>query len=226
MTLRRKLLVYSAPVVVILVVAVLKLVSVGVAGRSVVSDFADRDSGAMAGDVAVLRALNVIEPAKAYYADGARAVLENRLDDADRQFSEALARTDHGQSCPVRVNLALVRETLGDRAAAIFDSETAAARYVTAKAVVEQAPAGCFAGNDDPDPQRQAVRADALARLDGKIAAVRAIPPPPPPAAAPAPPPPAAGSGGPAPSESETRLDPRAGDPLERLQQILRDAAA
>lgn len=226
MTLRRKLLVFSAPVAMLVAIAVVKLVSVGVAGQSVVSNFADRDPGAMAADVAVLRVLNVVEPARAYYADGARAVLENRLEDADRQFSEALARTDHEQSCPVRVNLALVRETLGDRAAGVFDSETAAARYLAAKAVVEQAPDGCFAGNDDPDPQRQAVRADALARLNGKIDAVRAIPPPPPPppAAAPAPPPPTSG-GGTVPDGSESRLDPGTGDPLERLQQILRDAA-
>ena len=227
MTLRRKLLVFSAPVALLLIIAVLKLVAVGVAGQSAVSNFADRDAGAMAGDVAMLRVLNVVEPARVYYADGARAVLENRLEDADRQFSEALARTDLSQSCPVRVNLGLVRETLGDRAAGVFDSETAAARYLAAKAVVEQAPDGCFAGNNDPDPQRQAVRADALTRLDRKIEAVRAVPPPPPPpppAAAPVAPPPT--SGGVAPDQSENRLDPGTGDPLERLQEILRDAAA
>ncbi|MGV0743379.1 hypothetical protein [Mycolicibacterium sp. XJ870] len=226
--LRRRLLVFSAPVAVVLLLAIAKCISVVVAGNSVVSDFADRDSAAMGGDIAMLRVFNVIEPARAYYADGARAVLENRLPEADRHFSEALARTDSGESCPVRVNLALVREALGDTAAAVFDNETAAARYIAARTVVEQAPDGCFAGNTDPDPERRAVRNDALARLDGKLDAVRVAPPPPPPPPPAAVPPPTAPppSGGARSTESEARLDPGAGDPLDRLQEILRDAAA
>ncbi|MCV7011178.1 hypothetical protein [Mycolicibacterium madagascariense] len=54
-----------------------------------------------------------------------------------------------------------------------------------------------------------------------------ALPPPPPPrGAAPPPPPPASTSAGTtAAPDQPRRLDPGAGDPLDRLQQILRDAA-
>lgn len=222
---RGRLLVYSAPVAILTVLVIIKLLSVVVAGRSVASDYADRDAGAMAGDIAVLRLFNVVEPAQVHIAEGARAVLEDRLTDAERQYSEALAIED---SCPVRVNLALVRETLGDRAASRFDTPAAIAFYEAARDVVTRAPEGCFAGNDDADQQRRAIRDEAAPRLDDKLTAMRTavLPPPPPsPAAAPAPPPP--GSGGALPdADTRNRLNPGSGDPLERLQQILRDAAA
>ncbi|MDT5216921.1 MAG: hypothetical protein QOK18_5160, partial [Mycobacterium sp.] len=64
-----------------------------------------------------------------------------------------------------------------------------------------------------------------------KIDVARVVPPPPPPApppvAAPAPPPPPSQTGSvPRDQEAQLRLNPGAGDPLDRLRQILRDAAA
>ena len=213
--LRRRLLAYSAPVAAVAIVAVLKLVSVGVAGDSAAAEFADRDTAALRGDVAALNVLNVVEPAKAYFAAGALAVLEDRLDESDAQFSQALARTGHGESCPVRTNLELVREALGDKAIATFKGDAAARSYLSALTVVQDAPAGCF-----PD--------DTASRLNAKIDAARVAPPPPPPAPPPVavatPPPPSAGA--PRDQDTRLRLNPGSGDPLDRLQQILRDAAA
>jgi hypothetical protein len=213
--LRRRLLVFSAPVAVLMVVAILKSSSVVIAGGSAATDFAHRDNGALRSDVAVLSLLNVVEPAKAYFAAGDLAVLDGRLEDADAQFANALARTDAAESCPTRINLEIVRETLGDRAAGVLDGTAAAARYRGALSVVDGAPAGCFG-------------ADTAARLHDKIdAALVAPPPPPPPVAEPPPPPPPPPSGGSAPDEPDRqlRLNPGSGDPLDRLQQILRDAA-
>lgn len=224
--LRRRLLLYSAPVVLVLLIVIVKLLSVVVIGHSAVSSFADRDTDALAREVSRLQVLNVVEPGKADSAAGALAVLEDRLADADRHFSAALDVLGAGESCSARVNLELVRETLGDRAAAAFDLQTAVAHYLGAREVVERAEAGCFAGNTDPDPDRRGVREEALARLNGKIDAASVAPPPltPPPPAAPAPAPPP-GSAGAADPRSPNRLDPTTGDPLDRLQQILRDAA-
>ncbi|CAN5555712.1 hypothetical protein BH09ACT7_BH09ACT7_44890 [soil metagenome] len=227
---RRRLLLFSAPVALIVVVVIVKLISVVVAGGSASSAYADRDSGRLRSAAESLAVLNVVQPAKAYFAAGALAVLDNRLDDADHQFTESLARSDATESCPVRVNLALVRETLGDRAAAAFDGPTAVARYLSARTVVEQASQGCFAANTDPNPERRALRDDTLPRLDAKIAASQGAPPPPPPppgAVAPPPPPPPAVSGAtPEDSDPRLRLNPGVGPPQDRLQQILRDAAA
>ncbi len=222
---RRRLLVWSAPVVVLIVLLMVKAVSVVVLGHSAERHFAEGDQQGLRTDVAALGVLNVLEPAKAEFAKGALAVLDGRLDAAEDSFSAALAGTDGAASCPVRVNLELVRETLGDRAAGIFDANTAARQYSNALDVVRDAPAGCFAGNADPDSGRRAVLDGAAARLQDKLRTLATLPPPPPPppvAAAPAPTP----IIGPSPTEPDPgrRLDPGAGDPLERLQQILRDA--
>ncbi|BBZ01656.1 hypothetical protein MCHIJ_10930 [Mycolicibacterium chitae] len=223
---RRRLLVYSAPVAVLVVLVVLKCVSVVLAGNSAVSSFERRDAAALSTDARILSVLNVIEPARAHFAAGAQAVLEDRLEDAERSFADALAHTPATADCPVRVNLVLVQESRGDRAGWARDDRAATALYSQAREVAEQAPPGCFADNADPDPQRRAVRHDTLPRLEAKLrtVAVPLVPPPVPP-----PPPPAGGSAGAGGAEenapSERRLHPESGDPLDRLQQILRDGA-
>lgn len=227
MNARRRLLVYSAPVVLVLMLLVAKLVSVAVAGTSAVSNFSDGDTEALSGDVATLQILDFVEPARTHQAAGALAVLEDRLDDADREFALALEQMRQGNSCTARVDLELVRETRGDRSAAATDAEAAVGYYSAAKLVVEQAPQDCFAGNTDANPVRRELRENALRRLDAKLAAIPAPPAIVPPAAPPVvavPAPPAPGT--PAPDETQRRLDPRQGDPLDRLGQILRDAAA
>lgn len=230
--LRRRLLLWSAVPAALVLLIVVKLVSVVLAGHAAVDHFADGDADALRSDAALLGIANVVQPAKAPFAEGVSAVLDDRLDDADASFADALHRTPADRSCPVRVNLELVRERRGDHAG--FDRAADAARdhYLAALTVVTEAPAGCFAGNADPDPQRRAVRADAEARLRAKIAAVDDLPPlpPPPPLQAPPPPPPPAvlapdGSTEEPDQDVERRLDPRGADPLERLQQILRDSA-
>jgi hypothetical protein len=227
---RRRLLLWSAPIALLVIIAVLKAVSVVIAGNWAAAAYAERDTDALRDAVGILNVLNVAEPAKAHFAAGTLAVLDNRLDDADREFVASLAETDPADSCPVRVNLEFVRETTGDRAASALDGNAAAARYRGAQEVVSQAPDGCFTGNVDPDAERRALRADAAARLDRKLAAAQVAPPPPPPpppvaAASPPPPPPAAGTA-PADPDNRLRLEPGAGDPLDRLKQILQDAAA
>ncbi|MGH3639201.1 MAG: hypothetical protein ACRDUX_09250 [Mycobacterium sp.] len=229
MSARTRLLLFSAPVAVVLLIVLVKLWSVVIAGGSATRDFAERNADALRGDVAALNVLNVVEPEKAFFAAGSLAVLDGRLDDADRQFSAALERTEPARSCPARVNLEFVRETMGDRAAGVFDAGSAVAWYRNALAVVNAAPDGCFTGSTDADEQRRALLDDAAARLTQKIDAAQAAapPPPPPPAgAAPPPPPPPASTSTTTQPDGELQLHPGVGDPMERLQQILRDAAA
>ncbi len=229
LVLRRRLLIFSAPVAVLLVAVVIKLVSVVIAGQWAASAFDHRDAGGVRAAAGVLNTVNVIEPAQAHNAAGAAAVLDNRLGDADTRFTQALSLVGAEESCPVRINLALVRETLGDRAFAALDGHQATEQYLRALEVVEQAPSGCFAGNTDDDPDRQAVRQNAVPRLTAKLEAARsAVPPPPPPPPAGAPPPsPASGSEeGSTEEDTRLRLEPGAGDPLDKLGQILRDAAS
>ncbi|MEW2479574.1 hypothetical protein AB0876_08265 [Mycobacterium sp. NPDC049093] len=212
-TVRRRLLVYSAPVALVLVIAIVKLLSVVLIGNSAAASFTDRDTEALTSEVSRLQMLDVVEPGKASFAAGALAVLEDRLVEADQNFADAVARLSGAESCSARINLELVRETLGDRATAAADGRTALSHYLSARDVIDRAPAGCFADSGAP------------ARLNSKIGAAGAIvppnPPPPPPAAQVLPP----GAVGTAPTQPPNRLDPTSGDPLDRLQQILRDAA-
>ena len=227
--LRRRLLLVSAPAVLALLVVAVKMISVVVAGNSAGANYADRDADALRSDAAVLSVLNVLEPAKAPFAQGTSAVLDDRLADADARFSEALARTPTDQSCPVLINLELVRERQGDVDAWENRPEAARDRYLSALGLVEAAPPGCFAGNTDPDPQRSAVRTDTAPRLTAKLAGLGSPPPPPPaaPEAAPPPqvPPPALAVPAPESERPALRLNPGTGDPLDRLRQILQDAA-
>ncbi|WNG88384.1 hypothetical protein C6A87_003805 [Mycobacterium sp. ITM-2016-00317] len=228
--LRRRLLLVSAPVTLVAVVLAVKLISVVLVGGSAQEHYAAGDVGALRDDVAMLSLLDFVEPATTAFAAGTLAVREERLDDADARFSEALAGTGPDRSCAVRVNLALVRERRGDIDAWEARLDAARQRYDSALEVIAGAAPGCFAGNDDPDEARRAVRADAEERIAAKIRALGSVapllPPVPPPAAAPAAPsaPPIT-----APDVSdptgERRLD-RGGDPLEALRQLLRDAAA
>jgi len=229
--LRRRLVLFSAPVMLIVLLAAVKMISVVVAGNSAVTNFTDRDEEALGRDTSTLGVLNVLEQARAPFAAGTLAVLQGRLDGADRHFSDALARTSTEDACPVLVNLELVRERQGDIDGWEGRSDDARERYRNALAVVEGAPGGCFANNNDPDPERRAVRNDSAARLAAKLAGVDNAPPPPPPAPPPAPPPPpsapppVAGATDPEGEPGELRLNPGAGDPTDKLRQILQDAA-
>ncbi|KUH87974.1 hypothetical protein, partial [Mycobacterium sp. GA-1999] len=185
--LRRRLLLFSAPLAVAVMAVALKLISAVVAGESAVSNFAQRDADALRADVAVMGVLNVVEPARAPFAAGALAVLDGRLDDADAHFSDALGRTPREQSCPILINLELVRERQGDMDAWENRPDAARERYRSALDIVENAPAGCFEANTDPDPERRAIRNDAAPRLIAKLAGLTAPPPVPPPRAADAP---------------------------------------
>lgn len=231
LSLRRRLVVFSAPVMLVVLLAAVKMISVVVAGNSAVTNFSDRDAEALGRDAATLNALNVVEPAKAPFAAGTLAVLQGRLEDADGHFSEALSRTNSEESCPVLVNLELVRERRGDIDGWEGRPDQARERYRDAFAIVTDAPDGCFENNDDPDPERRAVRSDSAARLAAKLAGVDNAPPPPPPPPPSAPPPPpsapppAAGATDPEGQPGELRLNPGTGDPTDKLRQILQDAA-
>lgn len=226
--LRRRLLLFSAVPAVLVTLLAVKLISVVVVGGASQQHYASGDIGALSDDVSLLQVANMIEPANATVAAGVLAVLQDRLDVADMQFTAALETTDDSRSCPVRINLELVRERRGDIDAWEARLDDARQRYEEALTVIADAPPACFSGNDDPDPQRRAVRADAAARVQAKIDALGTVaplaPPSPPPPAAPVAPtaPPPAGADQPRPDER--RLD-IGEDPLAALRQLLRDAA-
>ena len=240
--LRRRLFLLSAPVAVVLLLAAAKMIVITAVGHSAATDFRRHDTEALRHDVAWLRLFDVIDPAKTSFAAGDSDVLEGRLRDADDRFSESLSRTGESQACPVRVNLLLVRETMGDMAARAGNTHEAEPLYTAALAVATEAPPLCFAGNDDPDPDRRATRDEAVPRLHRKLDLLHRAPPTviAPPQPGPPPPP-----GGPAPGRPLFEPDPGSpdripvvdsgppparvlgpGDPLDRLQRLLDNSNA
>ncbi|MBE1551218.1 hypothetical protein GGC64_005278 [Mycobacterium sp. OAS707] len=227
--LRRRLLLFSAPVVIVSLLTAAKLISAVTAASSAGAHFSEGQVSALRTDVTTMSTVNLIEPAKAPFAAGTLAVLEGRLDEADDHFSEALTRADAGLACPVRVNLELVRERQGDLAAWEGQFDKARSFYTGALTVIHEARDGCFAANTDPDAERRAIRNDATARVNTKMANLGKTAPAPPPPPPPAPPPPTP----PAEQNSQQvdeptgplRLNPGAGDPIERLRQLLEDGA-
>ncbi|CAN5804707.1 hypothetical protein BH10ACT9_BH10ACT9_52290 [soil metagenome] len=225
---RRKLYLWSAPVCVLILLASLKLISVVVTGDSAREHFLDHDIGALSGDLELLQIADVIEPGRTAFAAGDLDVLTGRLPDAERHFAEAL---EHADSCPVRINLVLVRETLGDLAFQRGDRDETIRRYQEAMTVAREAPASCFDGNDDADEERRAVRADTVPRLQSKLDLVTgpAVAPPPPPPLPVAPPPAVPAPGGSAPAAPETEEPRRSldgGSTEDRLRPLLDDANA
>jgi hypothetical protein len=222
---RARLLAWSAPVALLLVLVIVKTASMVVASRSAATAFATGDTETLRTDVAVLRVFDVVDPAGTALAAGGLAVLDGRLDEAERQFAAA------GADCPAVTGLVLVRETRGDDAVGASDGPLAIDRYRSALDAAGDAPDVCFGANADPDGERREVLADTVPRLQRKLAVLErplAPPPLPPPPAAGAPPPPASPESGPAEDrEPDTRrLDPDAGDPLDKLRQILQDSAS
>lgn len=220
---RRRLLLWSAPVALLLIVVIVKMTSMTVASRSAAEAYANGDIDTLRTDVSILRVLDLVDPAGTALAAGGLAVLDGRLDEAERQYAAA------GDECPALVNLTLVRETRGDEAVGAADGPLAIDRYRSALDVALTVPESCFATDADANPERRAVLTDTVPRLQRKLALLErplAPPPPPPPAAgAPATPPPAAGPAQRSGPE-ERQLDPDAGDPLDKLRQILRDSAS
>ncbi|MGV0687790.1 hypothetical protein [Mycolicibacterium thermoresistibile] len=188
--LRWRLYAVSTPLIVVLLAVAAKMISVVLVGNSAIADFDRHDIEALRGDVAMLEFVNVIDPAKTSFANADLLVLEGRLDDAEAKFRESLTRTDHSASCPARVNLELVQETLGDIATRSGRKDDAERWYRSAIGVVNDAPPACFADNDDPNEDRRAIRHEALPRLEQKLANLRRPPEPPPPPPNPIDPPP------------------------------------
>jgi hypothetical protein len=178
--LRRRLLLYSAPVLAVLLLVAAAALTVVLVSRSAVQAFDDHDIDALRSDVERLSSFGVVDEGAIAFAEGDVHVLEGKLTEAETRFAESLQHNDAAASCPVRVNLELVRETLGDLAVGSGRIDDADRLYNSAISVVTEAPAGCFADSTDSNADRRAVRADAQPRLQRKLAALHQPPPAPP----------------------------------------------
>lgn len=134
---RKKLLLYSAPIVFILVLILVKLVSL-----SIITSYSNQAYGqssyvASAGRLTTLGFLNVIEPHKYFYNKGTSFLKATEYDKAELYFYNALKKVPKSDECFVRVNLVLTLIAKADKSADSKDYVNAIIGYDKAKAVID-----------------------------------------------------------------------------------------
>ncbi|MEO7058398.1 MAG: tetratricopeptide repeat protein [Lapillicoccus sp.] len=146
LALRRTLVVWSLPLVLVLLLVALKLLTMVGFGQTARDAYAAGDVTAVQGAGARLGFLNYIERHKAPFALGDALVLAGDFAGARTYFERALevAPQDGLEACQVRVNLVLSLEKLGDAAKASSGLAAAKPYYDRVEVVVGEAPKGCF----------------------------------------------------------------------------------
>ena len=204
---RRRLLVWSALPVLLVLCFAAKLLSLGILADRAAAGFSAGDAAAVDAAARGLGFANVVEPHKAPFAAGDASVAEEDYATARTQFEQALSMVPAGSGdrCIIRVNLVLAIERLGDQRQQAGDPASAVLLFQEALATAGQAPEACGAGNPDTGGRF----ADAKERLESKLGAAGQ-----------------AAAGTPAPGEDpppNTSADPRQGQ-LDQLQDSARQA--
>lgn len=168
---RRRLLLWSALPVLLVLSIVGKLLSLSLLAGQASSAFDAGDAGAVHRAAEGLGLANVVERHKAPFAAGDAKALSGDYPAARLLFQEALAAVPAGSrdECVTRINLGLAIEMDGDGKLRADDPASAAFLYAEALDVVEGAPAGCFAG--EPAAENGQQLTDAKGRLSDKVAA-------------------------------------------------------
>ncbi|NYE94465.1 tetratricopeptide (TPR) repeat protein [Psychromicrobium silvestre] len=166
---RRRMLIFSIPLVLLVLLFAAKLLSVPMASAQLSSAFAKGDAGGVHSAAGVLKIANFVEPYKAWFNDGDGYLLQQDFEAAKPQFEEALRLASADDSCKVRVNLAFTLEKLGDAKKAAGDESGAKALYDQGVKVTDEAPQGCFqqGGNGNQQGEGQNLK-DANERLKQK----------------------------------------------------------
>ncbi|OBA95246.1 tetratricopeptide repeat protein [Mycolicibacterium fortuitum] len=169
--LRRKLLLWSTPVLVLLLVLAVKVASVGILGNKLPRQFAARDDAAMQSTLEWIDVGNIGRGFREQFAQGNLLMLRGDVSGALEQFRAAHEKAPG--ACPPRGNYALVAETLSDH-------ELKQGHFTKAREILTPA---VHAANDDPAcfttfPSASAdVRAfvgETPERLYNKLAALKA----------------------------------------------------
>ncbi|ALV45584.1 hypothetical protein MB46_08855 [Arthrobacter alpinus] len=166
---RRRLVLTSAPVVLVALVVAVKLLTLPIsAGQATTAYAAGQADGTVRAGQA-MGVLNLVERYKAHFALGDGHVLHGDFDAARTEFARALDLVPQGESCKVRVNLVLSMEKLGDAKEKAGDPASAADLFDQGEAIIAQAPRDCFTPNSEnnQDGEGQALN-DAKERLTQK----------------------------------------------------------
>ncbi|WP_156761567.1 hypothetical protein [Microbacterium karelineae] len=151
----------SLPVVLIALGLVAKILTMYAFAHASVAAHVRGDAPAAIAAAEGLQPLNWFEPWKAPYDLGVGLARAEHLGEARAEFERALPLATGLDVCPVRINLALVLERMGD-AARSDDPARASALYDEALALTLETPEECRsdeAREQSPDPSRDPAEA-------------------------------------------------------------------
>ena len=194
--LRVRLMLFAIPVAILALLLAAKLFTMVFVGQQTVQSYAAGDYEGSLNSAEQQKILNLVEQWKAPYNTGTSYLQLGLNDKARVELESALPLTSGADQCPVRSNLAIAIERLGDAAVAASDVEGGRALYNEALAVLAQAPAEC------PDSTSAKPMEETRVRLEQKLN-----------------PPQSGGSG-----EDDQQPPPEAGeDAIDQLEQNLDD---
>lgn len=140
---RRRLMLWAIPVALLTLLVALKLISMVMVGNRTVQSYASGDYETALNSAQQQKFLNVIEQWKAPYNTGTVYLQLGLNPEARAELETALGLASGADQCPIRSNLAIAIERIGDAAAEAQDAAAATQAYQEALAVLEQAPPEC-----------------------------------------------------------------------------------
>ncbi|BBX16760.1 hypothetical protein CRI77_02780 [Mycolicibacterium duvalii] len=167
---RRRLLIWSIPILVLMCVLAVKLASVWVLGNRLPGQFAERDKTAMTSTLRWLNAGWFGGGFRAQLADGDRLMLQGDLAEAHTKFRAA--HLDSPGACPPRVNFALISEVLSNeqlRAGSFFQAR----EMLEPAAQAAAAQPHCFGQSPSSVPEIRLFVEQTPERLTNKLTALK-----------------------------------------------------
>ncbi|OMB79467.1 tetratricopeptide repeat protein [Mycolicibacterium conceptionense] len=168
--LRRKLLLWSIPVLVLLLLLAVKIASVGILGNRLPGQFAARDDAAMQNTLEWIDVGNIGRGFREELTQGDLLMLRGDVPGAFEQFKAAHEKEP--SACPPRGNFALIAEKLSD-------SElkqghfTKAREFLTPAVEAADGDTGCFTTFPSASPDVRAFVGETPERLANKLAALK-----------------------------------------------------
>lgn len=157
---RKRLLLWSTPVALILALIAGKLLSMIFIANQAVSQYEARSFEESLNTSELLTYGNVVEPWKAHYDVGTNYLQLGVLPEARMELEQALQLAAPSEACPIRANLAITIERLGDLAATNGDEAAAQGYYEEAKRVLQERDPSCQQSSSEPSSQETQQRLD------------------------------------------------------------------
>lgn len=166
--LRRKTLLALSPLLLILTVLIVKFVMLKPASQQAQTEFDQDNSPAVDQAVKRMKFLYTVQGYIPEFAHGDSLMLQRKFVEANASFEQVLHSMEH-PTCPIYVNLLLVKEALADQ-------ELEQAHFTNSmnydKAIltlIAQAPTGCLTDSHDTKDERKQYLNNANARISRKL---------------------------------------------------------